>query len=542
MKPDPFCPLKQVRQTAAEILAAAALELFPDTLLFQGQGTSKLFFYDFYFPFPFQDEFLFQLEERMRQILKRKERIKVLEMVPSNAASLLKHVGQPVLAEKVKDIDKALVSMVQIGEFADWCEESLLTEWDTACAFKLLEFYPINVGSDPLVRIVGVLEEDKQALKKAVKEAPCFAKSDHLNLVQDLGLFMPLEDVGEGLWAWLPKAEAVKEALVSWWHKEHRKQNFQLMTTPAFLSGDESGEPGFDLFLAHRAFWLKGNISKLAVCKIAEISYLSSFADKQLKNGLFESIGWISDRAHLFVNDEELFQECISSLQFIAKIPKILGFEFQIILYTGNVGTQKKGSSREKGYRLLQDVLMEAGLEYHIIQDPMLEMQSRIQLQMADALGRWWDGPFIEIDSSLDVKSGFSCITRSAFNSLERLVVLCVEKYRGHWPFWLSPEQMRIIILSNENMNFAQAVRWKLEDAGIRLFVDKQIDDPLKLRLHRALSEQIPFVVLIGNKEEEDCCISYRTPDSPNNEKMGAEEFINMIIELNRSNDSEFEN
>lgn len=540
MKPDPFYTLNEARQTAAEVLAAAALELFPDTLLFQGQGTSKVFFYDFYFPFPFQTEFLFQLEERMRQILKREEPIKVLEMIPGNAASLLNHIRQPVLAEKIKDLDRALVNMVQIGEFADWCEEPLLTEWAPSYAFKLLEFYPICVGEDALVRIIGVLDEDKQALKKVVKASPSFAKSDHLPLVQELGLFMPIEDMGEGLWAWLPKAEAVKEALVRWWQEEHRKQNFQLMATPACLSADEGEEPGFELFLAHRAFWQKSNPN--ITSKIAEISYLSGLAGKQLKNGLFDSIGWFSDRAHLFVNDEELFQECISSLQFITKIPKILGFEFQIILYTGNVGIQKKDSKGAKGYRLLQEVLKEARLEHLTIQDPMLEMQSRIQLQMADALGRWWDGPFIGIDGSVDVKSGFTCITRSAFNSLERLVALCVERYRGRWPFWLSSEQVRIIVLSNGSRKYAQAVRQKLECAGIRMTIDDRMADPLKTRLHHALCEQVPFVVLIGDKEEEGNCISYRTPDSPNNEKMGDEEFINMIIELNRSNDSEFEN
>lgn len=540
MKPDPFDPLNNARQTAAEVLAAAALELFPDTLLFQGQGTSKIFFYDFLFPFSFQPEFLFQLEERMRQILKRAAPIKVLEMVPGNAASLLEHVGQPVLAEKVRELDRALVSMVQMGEFADWCEEPLLDEWDPSYAFKLVEFYPIRIGEDTLIRIIGFLEEDKQVLKKAIKSASSFAKSDHLRLVEVCGLFMPMEDLGDGLWAWLPKADAVKYALVQWWHVQHRKQNFQLMTTPSCLHVSEDEEPGFDIFLAHRAFWQK--ISPAGSSKIAEISYLSSLAEKQLKNGLFDSVGWISDRAHLFINDEELFQECISSLQFITKIPKILGFEFQIILYTGNVGIQKKDSKGAKGYRLLQDVLKEARLEYLIIQDPMLEMQSRIQLRMADALGRWWDGPFIGIDGSMDVKSGFSCITRSAFNSLERLVALCVERYQGRWPFWLSPEQLRIIVLSNESGKYVQAVQQKLENAGIRFTIDDRKADPLKTRLHRALCEHVPYAVLIGDREQESDCISYRTPDSPNNEKMGVDEFINMIIELNGSNDSEFEN
>ncbi len=540
MNSDPFDPLNNARQTAAEVLAAAALELFPDTLLFQGQGTSTVFFYDFHFPFSFQPEFLFQLEERMRQIFKREVPIKILEMLPGNAAALLDHLGQSVLAEKVRQLDRALVSVLQMGGFADWCEEPLLDEWDPSFAFKLLEFYPICIGDDRLIRIIGVLEKDKQALKKVIKAVPSFATCDHLRLIEELDLFMPMEGLGDGLWAWLPKADAVKRSLVKWWHEQHRKQNFQLMTTPACLHVSEDEDPGFHLFLAHRTFWQKSNPGGSS--KIAEISYFSDLHEKQLKNGLFDSVGWISDRAHLFVKEEELFQECISSLQFIAKIPKILGFEFQVILYTGNVGIQKKDSKGAKGYRLLQEVLKEARLEHLIIQDPMLEMQSRIQLRMADALGRWWDGPFIGIDGSVDVKSGFTCLMRSAFNSLERLVALCVEKYRGRWPFWLSSEQLRIIDLSTEGSHYVLAIQQKLKHAGIRFTIDDRKADPLKMRLHRTLCERIPFAVLIGDREQESNCISYRTPDSPNNEKMGADEFINMIIELNRSNDSEFEN
>jgi len=531
--------LNRARQTAAEVLAAAALELFPDTLLFQGEGTDKLFFYDFAFPFLFQPEFLPQLEERMRQIFKRGDPIKILEMVPGNAAALLNHMSQPVLAERVRDLDCALVSMVQIGRFADWCEKPLLEEEDLSCAFKLIEFFPITIGEATLVRVIGILEKDKESLKKTLKSIPSFARSNHLQLVEELRLFMRLE---EGLWAWLPKADAVRQALVQWWHEEHMKQNFLLMTTPPCLPGSEGEEGGLHLFLAHRACWQKDNCSTCARYKIAEISYLSNPHSRPLKNGLFDTMGSIFDRAHLFVNDEELFQECISSLQFIIKIPKILGFEFQVILYTGNVGIQKKDSKGAKGYRLLRDVLKRVGLEHLTVQDPMLGTRSRIQLGMADSLGRWWDGPFMEIDSSEEIKSGFSCITRSAFNSLERLVALCVEKDRGRWPFWLSPEQLRIIVLPNGNEEYVQAIQQKLKKAGIRFTIDDRKADPLKTRLHYALGDHVPFVVLIGEREKQSHCISYRTPDSPNDEKMGLEEFINMIIELNRSDDSEFEN
>ncbi len=465
--------------------------------------------------------------------------IKVLEMIPGNAAVLLEHAGQPVLAEKVRGVDSSLVQIVQIGEAVDWCEEPLAERLSPGTAFKLVEYFPLLIGEETLIRIVGILEPDKETLKKTLKAAPSYAKRSHLSLVQELDLFMPMEDLGEGLWSWLPKADAVKQRLVDWWREEHLKQNFELMTTPSCLHVSEDEDPGFYLRRTHTDYWEKrGAPSRF---KTAEISYLSALVGRELKNGLFESIGWIADRAHVFLTDEELFQECISSLQFIIKIPKILGFEFQTVLYIGNGGTQKKDSKEARIYRLLQEVLKEARLEYFIVQDPMLERQTRIQLQVPDSLGRWWDGPFLEIDGSVEVKAGFTTLVRSAFHSLERLIALCVEKDCGRWPFWLAPEQVRIIPVNQHCDEYAQALRDRLQKAGIRTGIDRQAD-AVKTRLHRSLAEQVHFAVLIGQHEVDGSCVSYRAPHTSNNEKMGVEEFINKMRELNGSKDSELEN
>ncbi|MBI3237061.1 MAG: hypothetical protein HYZ48_05120, partial [Chlamydiales bacterium] len=108
-------------------------------------------------------------------------------------------------------------------------------------------------------------------------------------------------------------------------------------------------------------------------------------------------------------------------------------------------------------------------------------------------------------------------------------------------PFWLNPEQVRILLLAEESRGYAQKIKKELESQGIALFIDEE-GLPLKERLHKAFIQKIPFVALIGKKEMESCSVSYRTLDSPENQKMGSEDFINMIIDLNRSKDSEFEN
>ena len=210
-------------------------------------------------------------------------------------------------------------------------------------------------------------------------------------------------------------------------------QGFQFVTTPSVLMGDKKGTE-FALRDSHIEIFLKNEKD----ARLAELSYVLGSGDFDGKNGLLETKGWMTDRAHLFCSEEELLQQCISSLQFIIKIPKILGFKFQIVLYSSQGdsfgGAQKKNL---KGVQLLENALKQAGLEYLIGTDPQLQRAAAIVVRLSDSLGRWWDGPFLRMDDVKALKEGYSLLERSSFGSIERFVALFLELKEGDLSSWI---------------------------------------------------------------------------------------------------------
>ncbi len=414
-----------LRQTAAELLASAAVDLFPGVLLSFGAGTDNLFFYDFVFPFAFKQDMLPLLEERMRLVVKQRPLIKQLDMMPGNAASLMRHHKQYIITDALKKTRLGTVQMIQIGEFTDWCESSFSQEWNFAAQFKLFQFYSIEREEGLVTRVIGTLFLEKDALKAIIKNAPEFKDCGHLALNQKLHLWVPI--AGGSLWSWAPMGQAVLERLLKWWRKELKSQDFQFVTTPSVLMGDKGGT---DLALrdAHTEIFLK----TARASRLAEVSYVLGSGDCDAKNGLLETKGWVTDRAHFFCPEEELLQHCISSLQFIIKIPKILGFKFQIVLYSSQGGsfggTQKKNL---KGVQLLEQALQQDGLDYLIGINPQLQRAAAIVVRLSDSLGRWWDGPFLRIDDSKKLKEGYSLLERSSFGSIERFIALFLELKGG---------------------------------------------------------------------------------------------------------------
>ncbi|MBY0529106.1 MAG: hypothetical protein K2P51_02840 [Rhabdochlamydiaceae bacterium] len=410
--------LTLARQTASKALASAVVELFPKALLVQGSGTSKYFYYDFILPFELQNDALSVIEERLRLKLKQKPAIRSVEMMPKNAAVRMEHQDQPFVAERIRDLGQGLVQMIEINGFVDWCEEEFLQEWDHRLVFKLIEHCPIEVGDRKGCRIIGVLSPEKDTLKESIKNAPLYSQASHQALCERYQIAAASPCLGEGLWSWLPAGEKLRQAWIDWWKRSHVQQNFQLMTTPSCLVPVEGFDPGLAMTLSHaESFFNTGNK------RLAEVSYVYQGQKMPTNEGLLDVAGGMTDRAHIFCPEGELLNECISSLHFIAKIPKILCFEFQIVLYT------VKGA---KGLRLLQQALNESGLDYTTQVSLQLEEgESRISVCLSDSLGRWWEGPFMSIGPVPGRRSGGFMLKRSALGSLERLVALQLERCAG---------------------------------------------------------------------------------------------------------------
>jgi threonyl-tRNA synthetase len=518
--------LAPLNQTTAALLAVAIVELFPDTLIVSGQGTPKYFYYDFVFSFEFKSHFIPLIEERMRLIIREKRPVRSLEMMPSNAASLMHHHHQRIAAERVLEVQRATVQMLQIGEFAVLCSQPFLEEF-SIFFFKIFEGYPLEVTGISTTRIVGAASLDKETLKKMAKQPPISSQS-HLKLARDMKFCEPMEEAG--MWYWRPQGEKFRQQLIKFWQNAFVEQNFNLISSPTSWIGD-GGERS--ICQSHRDYFLR-----FGEAKIAELVGISNaeFSDPSL--GLFSPKAFSGDRAHLFCSDEKLLEECISSLRFILKIPKILGFEFETVLSVSRIGTQK---AKAKGSALFRQVLEKVGVDYTVEKEFQAGTLASIDIRFADALGRRWTGPFLSMPDILMPSEKDSVLTLSAFGSLERTCALLLERQGGWLPLWLTPQQVRILVAHRKTDLYANEVYEILNAQGIRVTLESS-EEKLKTRLYRAIVEKVPYILLLGEREEKAKVLTIRAHGESEEQILSLDEFCRRLKREIGSGNSEFKN
>lgn len=505
-----------MHQAASLLLAAAVTQLYPNAQLVEGQGTEQCFFYDFVFPFEFKEEFLPLIEERMRLILKQKEEIRIFEMMPQVAAGMLEHNGQLLAAEQLFLAKSATIWMCQIGQLTCPCPDPFV-RWEEISFFKLLEALPVPLSPLAKVRLIGRSASDKKDLKNLSKTR--ISDRCHLTLAQELQLFAHNES---GSWIWLPKGERLRQNLIAWWKALHQKQNFEFVATSASVS-------------ATSEYFLHTHLSR-----VAEIKIFSAAEEVNPELGLLDSQDSFVDRAYISCVEDKLLEECISSLQFILDIPKILGFEFEIVLCISNDGSKKM---REEAAHLLQQALKKINLDVRTEKSQNRGMFAQIEVRIADALGRKWTGPFLQIPqvSSPEVKR--RVLIRSCFGSMERLVALLLERNAGYLPLFLAPEQVRILIVQPQWKNYGQQTKEELEAVGIRANIESDEEkNALKTRLYHAIKQRVPYILLLGEREEKAQTVTVWAYGKSEEQNVSVDEFCTKLKSETRSHTSELTN
>ncbi len=519
-------PTLPLNHTAAALMATAVVELFPKTLLVDGRGTSKYFYYDFIFPFEFTSEFLPLIEERMRVMIREKRTVRLTEMMPSNAAMLMKHLHQEIVADRLMQVQQATVHIVHISGFSVFSPEPTLEELSIPF-FKILEGFSCEASQRKAFRIVGAASLDKERLKEIAKLPPVSLQC-HWKLSSEMALCEPMEETG--MWYWRPNGDKLRQILIKFWQEELMKQKFELISSPTpFI--EDGGEKS--LRHSHREYFFR-----FGILKIAEMAWIlnEDFRDPSL--GLFSPKAFFGDRAHLFCSTEKLLEECISSLRFILKIPKILGFEFEIVLSVSSVSAQKV---KAKGVAIFQQALEEAGLDYTLEKEYRAGTVASINICFADSLGRKWAGPFLRLsDAAMPLGKG-TMLTVSAFGSLERICALLLENKCGWIPLWLAPQQVRILVATRKVDRYAKEVHEALSAQGIRATLES-CAEKLKARLYRAMLEKVPYVLLLGEREEKAGTLTVRAYGENEEQVLSLDEFCVRLKREIESGISEFKN
>jgi threonyl-tRNA synthetase len=488
--------LPEIRKAASKLLALAVKELFPSVLLVGGNANSLGFYYDFVFPFPFLDSFLEQVEERIQALIRQKKTIEMREMVPFSAKEYFISSGEKWIARQAELSSSSTVFLFQIGEWMDLFDrEATIQHTGEAGVVKLLKSEPVGKKEGSQVtRIHGTAFFEKNELKEFLKKMHGWQENSHIFFGKELQLFIGSE---EGQSLWMPDGMILKQILESFFEQEMRADGCSFVETEPVI---ESGHC-HELFLRHQQICSYLPHFQNSPVKVSEkiISVETDLED--FSSGLLHTPSSRQIITHVFCSEKQLFDQFISSLLFMTKIFKILDFEFRFVL----LGKEKHFSQKNKGGKKSVETLLQAlehlGVPYRREQDVVLKDEIRLEGRVKDALDREWTVSFLRLFND-GVKADRWAYSWSACVSLERWIALILEKSKGDLPFWLAVEQVKILPVRPEQESRADEIAGILRSKGFRIGNEKA-GVVLKNRVHLAMKQKVPFLVVIGEKEIE---------------------------------------
>ena len=570
--------LEVYRHSSAHLLAAAVLDLFPETKLGHGPATENGFFYDFHRPTAFTPEDLEKIEKRMHELVQ--ENLPYArEFLPrEEGLEKFKAEGDFMKCHFIEQFTKPdeKISIYQTGKFQDFCRGPHIPSTGKIKAFKLLNIagaYWLGDEKNPqLQRIYGTSffsKKDLDAYLNGLEEAK---KRDHRVLGKQLDLFSIQELAGPGLIFWHPKGGIIRKEMEDWMREEYLRRGYSLVVTPHvarrqlfFTSGHEGyySNNMFDVMeLDDAEYRLKpmncpGHIliyrdslksyRDLPV-RLGELGTVYRYERSVVMHGLLRVRGFTQDDAHIFCTPEQIESEIVGCLDFALEVLKDFGFDkFQTELSTWNPEDRKNFVGSDEQWKLatdsLEKVLKERNIEYKIIPGEAAFYGPKIDIKLVDAIGRLWQLSTVQFDFNLPQRFQLEYVAedgtrkqplmvhRALYGSIERFFGVLIEHYAGAFPVWLSPVQVALIPIAERHVEYAQKVAAQLKAAGVRVEVDSR-NEKMNAKIREHAMQKVPFLLVVGDKEAEANKVNVRTRGKEKTEDLPTEEFVEKIKKL----------
>src|SRR5947209_5419386 len=566
------------RHSSAHLLAAAVLELFPETKLGHGPATESGFFYDFYRETPFTPEDLEKIEKKMQELVQQNLPY-AREFLPRDEGlQRFKNEGDFMKCHFIEQFTKPdeKISIYKTGKFLDFCRGPHIPSTGKIKAFKLLNIagaYWLGDEKNPqLQRIYGTSFFSKRDLDDYLKHIEETKKRDHRVLGKQLDLFSIQELAGPGLIFWHSKGGIIRKEMEDWMREQYIKRGYSLVYTPHvarrqlfFTSGHEGyySQNMFDAMeLDDAEYRLKpmncpGHIlvykdslksyRDLPV-RLGELGTVYRYERSGVMHGLLRVRGFTQDDAHIFCTPEQIESEIAACLEFALDVLKDFGFDkFQTELSTWNPDDRKNFVGSEEQWihatQSLEKVLKQRKIEYETMPGEAAFYGPKIDIKLVDAIGRLWQLSTIQVDFNLPQRFGLEYVAedgsrkqpvmvhRAPFGSVERFFCVLIEHYAGSFPVWLSPVQAVMIPISERHAEYANKVAAQLKAIGVRVEVDAR-NEKMNAKIREHAMQKVPFLLVVGDKEAEAGKVNVRTRGKEKTEDMPAADFVDKIRKL----------
>ena len=568
MKNNEMSELEELRHSAAHVMAAAICRIYPNVKLDIGPPTSEGFYYDMDLDTRITPDDFEKIEKVMQEIINEDHPFEYREVTREEAVKILSE--QPYKIERLSDIpEDEIISFYKCGEFNDLCRGTHIQSTGKIKSFKISHvsgsYYRGKETNPMLQRLYGTAFFNPKDMRQYLKQIEEAKKRDHRKLANELDLFSISETVGPGLVNWHPKGARIRSIIEDFWKKEHFRNGYELLYTPhvgksalwetsghldfyregMYAAMDVDGQEYFTKPMNcpfHIEIYKSGLRSYRELpLRWAELGTVYRYEKAGTLHGLFRVRGFTQDDAHIFCTTEQIENEIIEVIRFCNFIWKTFGFtEVKAYLSTRPekaVGDEERWN---QAINSLEKAIKAEGLPYEIDEGGGAFYGPKIDLKIKDAIGREWQTSTIQFDFNLperfDLKyigeDGKShqpyMVHRALFGSLERFFGILTEHYAGGFPVWLSPEQVRIIPVTDDHNEYAINVEKQLKSNDIRTKTDIK---PGKLngKIKNAQLEKIPYMVIIGEKEIEQQNISIRDRLQGNQGTLTIDDFIKKI-------------
>ena len=560
--------LPVLRHSAAHVLATAVREIQPGAAIGFGPAIDNGFYYDFDVEVPFTPEDLEVFETKMSEIVSEDQMCKRRRVNKEEARQLFS--DDPLKLERLEEFrDDEVITVYENGAFLDLCKGPHVPSTGHLRHVKLLSaagaYWRGDENRQMLQRIYGTAFQKKEEMEEYLLRLEEAKKRDHRLLAKELDLYSIKEEVGQGLVLWHPKGAIVRHTIEEYLKTTLLAHDYELVYTPQIaneelyeISGhlevfEDNMFPAMDddgarfrlkpMNCPHHfmIYSTQTRSYRDLPLRFAELGTCYRYERSGTLHGMLRVRCFTQDDAHIFVRPDQIGEEYDRLLDLTDELLKVFGYEYHIALSTRPDKAIGDPTVYDGATDTLRRVLEARGMDYVVDEGGGAFYGPKIDVNVVDAIGREWQGGTFQLDFLMPERFGLEyigsdnqphkavVIHRTLLGSMERFVGGLIEHYRGAFPTWLAPEQVRLLPVSKQWVESTQSLADELLMAGIRVKVASR--DTLGYRIRESETMKIPFMGVVGEREASDDTVAVRKRGAGKKQDvMGRSDFISMIL------------
>ncbi|MBO5590117.1 MAG: threonine--tRNA ligase [Acidaminococcaceae bacterium] len=562
--PDTKEGLHAIRHTASHVMAQAITHLFPGVKFAIGPAIDNGFYYDMDSEHVFTPEDLREIEKEMAKIVKQNLPLVRSEVPRKDALARFAAEKEIYKVELINDLpEDAVISLYTQGDFTDLCAGPHCPSTGRVKAFKLMSiagaYWRGNEKNKMLQRIYGTAFPSKEELDEYLHMLEEAEKRDHRKLGKELDIFS-MHDEGPGFPFFHPNGMRIRNAIMGYWHQVHRKYHYEQVMTPMIMNRDLWIRSGHWDHYRENMYFTKIDDMDYAIkpmnCPGGMLVYNShphSYKELPLRyaelglvhrhelsgalHGLFRVRCFTQDDAHIFMTPEQIQPEITNVIKLFNEVYSTFGLKYHAELSTRPENSMGDDASWELATEGLRKALEANHLDYIINEGDGAFYGPKIDFHLQDSIGRTWQCGTIQLDMQLPEK--FNCeytgedglkhrpimIHRVVYGSIERFIGILIEHFAGSFPVWMAPNQVRVMPITDKQLDYAKEVNDKLFELGYRTQLDDR-SEKIGKKIREAQVQKVPFMLIVGEKEVESRTVAVRQRHGGDLGAMSLDDFI----------------